>query len=120
MDEYIQKYLEDVLNSIDEVEGYFANRSLRYEQFESDILLRRGVERNVEIMGEALNKILKINPQFALPHARQVVNTRNRIIHEYDGVEPSFLWGLILRHLPQLRKDVQKLIDDDKIDTNGV
>ena len=74
----------------------------------------RAVERNVEIMGEAINRILKIDPNFPLPNARAIVNTRNRVIHGYDSVTTEFLWSLLIRHIPELRTDVVKVLDDGK------
>lgn len=110
MDEYITVYLYDVKRAIEEVETYFVDYPMRYDVFEKDFLRRSAVERKAEIMGEAINRILKIQPDFPLPNARAVIDTRNRIIHGYDSVKPEFLWGLIIRHIPALKKDVERLI----------
>ena len=56
MDEYIEKHLYDVLLSIEETESYFEGSPSVYQDFEKDILRQRAVERNVEIMGEAINR----------------------------------------------------------------
>lgn len=106
MDEYIEKLLNDVLLSIEEVESYFAGQPKLFENFQKDILRQRAVERNVEIMGEAINRILKTDTTFQLPNARAIVNTRNRVIHGYDSVTTEFLWSLIIKHIPALKKDV--------------
>lgn len=90
MDEYIEKHLYDVLLSIEETKSYFEGRPKIHQDFEKDILRQRAVERNVEIMGEAINRILKIDLDFQLPHTRAIVNTRNRVIHGYDSVTPDF------------------------------
>lgn len=111
MDEYIQKYLYDVLLSIEEVEIFFEGQPKLFENFQKDILRQRAVERNVEIMGEAINRILKIDPDFPLPNARAIVNTRNRVIHGYDSITLEFLWGLVIKHIPALKEDVLKVID---------
>lgn len=113
MDEYIEKHLYDVLLSINEVESYFPKTKL-FEEFRKDTLRQRAVERNVEIMGEAINRILKIDPTFILPNARAIVNTRNKIIHGYDSVTLDFLWSLIVRHIPALKKDVLDLLNHMK------
>ena len=110
MDEYIAVYLYDVKRAIEEVETYFVDYPMRYDVFEKDFLRRSAVERKAEIMGEAINRILKIQPDFPLPNARAVIDTRDRIIHGYDSVKPEFLWGLIIRHIPALKKDVERLI----------
>lgn len=110
MDEYIAIYIYDVKTAIEEVESYFRNYPMRYDVFEKDYLRRSAVERKTEIMGEAINRILKIKPDFPLPNARAIVDTRNRIIHGYDSVKPEFLWGLVIRHIPNLKKDVERII----------
>lgn len=109
MDEYIEKYLTDVLNSINEVESYFRDRPKIFEDFTNDILRQRAIERNVEIMGEAINRILKIDPHFQLSNARAIVNTRNRVIHGYDSVTTEFLWSLIIRHIPALKTEIEEI-----------
>lgn len=115
MDEYIAIYIYDVHNAIKEVESYFENYPMRYDVFEKDYLRRSAVERKTEIMGEAINRILKIQPDFPLPNARAIVDTRNRIIHGYDSVKPEFLWGLVVRHIPNLKRDIEKIMSQYNI-----
>lgn len=110
MDEYTRKCLVDVLNACIEVEDFFAGHPHLYEKFVSDTLRRRAVERNVEIMGEALNRILKAHPEFEIPNAKAIINTRNRVIHGYDSVTTEFLWSLVIRHIPLLKQDVELIL----------
>lgn len=110
MDDFIPVYLQDVKDAINELESYFIDYEMKFENFLNDPLRRSAVERKTEIMGEAINRILKIKPDLPLPHAREIVNTRNRIIHAYDSVQPEFLWSLICRHIPILKEDVEKLL----------
>ena len=110
MDEYIAVYLYDIKKAIEEVESYFAGYPMRYDVFEKDYLRRSAVERKAEIMGEAINRILKIQRDFPLPNARAIIDTRNRIIHGYDSVKPEFLWSLGIRHIPILKIDIEKII----------
>lgn len=112
MDEYIAVYLYDVKHAIDELESYFVDYPMRYDFFEKDFLRRSAVERKAEIMGEAINRILKIQHDFPLPNARAIIDTRNRIIHGYDSVKPDFLWSLVMRHIPALKRDVERIIAD--------
>ena len=115
MDNYIAVYLFDIKRAIDEVESFFVDYPMRYEVFENDYLRRSAVERKTEIMGEAINRILKIQRDFPLPNAKAIMDTRNRIIHGYDSVKPEFLWGLVIRHIPQLKKDVERIIAENGI-----
>ena len=86
MDEYIEKHLIDVLNATIEVESYFADTPKLFHNFQKDMLRQRAVERNVEIMGEAINRILKVDPTFELPNAKAIINTRNRVIFVTYGI----------------------------------
>lgn len=110
VDEYILKHLQDVLDAINDLESCFVDFPNRFDLFEKDIMRRCVVERKTEIMGEAINRIRKKDPSFEIPNAKEVINTRNRIIHGYDSVETEFLWGLVVRHIPKLKKDIEKII----------
>lgn len=70
------------------------------------------VERKVEIMGEAINRIRKVDASVVIPNARAIIDTRNRIIHAYDNVQADFLWSLVIRHIPELKKDIERIIVD--------
>lgn len=112
VDEYILKHLQDVLDAINDMESCFVGFPNRFDLFEKDIMRRCVVERKTEIMGEAINRIRKKDPSFEIPNAKEVINTRNRIIHGYDSVETEFLWGLVVRHIPELKKDIERIIGD--------
>lgn len=111
MDEYIEKHLTDVLMATIEVEGYFKDTPKKFHEFQSDLIKQRAVERNVEIMGEAINRILKVDPNFVIPNAKAIINTRNRVIHGYDSVTTEFLWSLVIKHIPALRKDIEDILN---------
>ena len=81
-----------------------------FQEFQNDMLRQRAVERNIEIMGEAINRILKANPEFQLTNAKAIINTRNRVIHGYDSVTTEFLWSLIMKHIPALKNDVENIL----------
>lgn len=110
VDEYILKHLQDVLDAINDLESCFVGFPKRFDLFEKDMMRRCVVERKTEIMGEAINRIRKRDPSFEIPNAKDVINTRNRIIHGYDSVETEFLWGLVVRHIPELKQDIVRII----------
>jgi len=112
MDEYIKKCLIDVKSSCEEVESFFSGKPKLFEEFCNDTMKIRAVERNVEIMGEAINRILKIDSNFDLPNSKAIIQTRNRVIHGYDSVTKEFLWGLVIRHIPGLLADVNNLLEE--------
>lgn len=84
---------------------------MRYDVYLSDVCLRRAVECNITIIGEAMNKLLKLAPDIEITSARRIVETRNYVIHGYDSVTDDIMWGIVVRHLPLLKAEVQKLMD---------
>ena len=64
MNEKLLKYLYDIKIAIDEIDSYFIGREKRFDYYSKDILLKRAIERDLEIIGEAVNRILTINPDF--------------------------------------------------------
>ncbi len=112
MDETLQKYLYDVLGAVTEVLSYFEDRPKQFNEFTSNLMLRRAVERNIEIMGEAINRVLKQYPDIKISNARKIVDTRNYIIHAYDSLSSDILWSIIINHLPLLKKEVEELINE--------
>lgn len=110
MDRKLRKYLSDIHSSILEIESFLEDRPKEYATFCDDVLFRRGVERNMEIMGEAMNQALKINPNILVTAARKIVDTRNFIIHAYDSLKPDILWGIVINHLPLLKKEIEVLL----------
>ena len=69
-------------------------------------------------MGEALNRIRKVDSTVEIPNSRAIIDTRNRIIHAYDNVQPEFLWSLVIRHIPQLKKDIERILAEYEIKYN--
>lgn len=84
--EQILTYLQDILNAINDVQSCFIGYPNRYDVFEQDMMRQCVVERKVEVMGEAINRIKKLDAYVQIPNARAIVDTRNRIIHSYDNV----------------------------------
>jgi len=70
------------------------------------------VERNIEIIGEAMNRIVQKNSTIELSNSRKIVDTRNRIIHGYDSVSDNIIWTIIVSHLPTLKSEVEKLLNE--------
>jgi len=70
MDKRIEKYLEDILNAIIEIENALSERGRDFKIFSTDFVFRKFIERNIEIMGEAMNRILKIDQEIAITATR--------------------------------------------------
>lgn len=114
MDERITKFLEDMLQAISEIEMAADRFGKQYEVFETDVVYRKFVERNIEILGEAMNRILKVNPDICISSSRKIVDTRNYVIHAYDSLKPDILWAIVINHIPRLRAEIQQLIESSQ------
>lgn len=106
------KCLYDIKLAIEEVDSYFVNRQRNFQDYKSDVILRRAIERNLEIIGEAMNRILKVDPDFLIENARRIVGLRNQIIHGYDSISDENIWGVVINHLPNLKTEVENLIKE--------
>ena len=110
MDIEIKTWLYDILQSINEVESFFADRPKKFEEYVSDLRTKRAVERNIEIIGEAVNRILKRDKNFQLNNAQKIIGTRNRIAHTYDKITDDLIWSIIINSLPKLKEEVEDLL----------
>jgi uncharacterized protein with HEPN domain len=110
MDDKIKTWLFDILSATIEIESFFEEGQRKFEHYVKDIKTKRAVERNLEIIGEAMNRILEKDSNFKLTNARKIVDTRNRIIHGYDSISDDVIWGIIINHLPKLKAEVETLI----------
>ena len=111
MDETIKTWLYDILSAINEIEDFFADRQKKFTEYQKDIRTKRAVERNIEIIGEAANRILKYDENIVISNSRKIVDARNRVIHGYDSISDETIWGIVVRHLPILKKEVQYLLE---------
>lgn len=108
MDNRVKQYLFDIEQSISDVKSYIsAVNSL--QEYENDKLIRRAVERELEIIGEALNRILKIDGNIGISNARKIVSLRNKIIHGYDEVDKVIIYTVATKHLDILKGDIERL-----------
>ena len=105
----IKIFLEDIERSIREIFEFLPEKR-NFIEFQKDLKTRKAIERNIEIIGEAMNRILKIDPQFPIDESRKIVDTRNRIIHGYDSVSEDVLWLIIVNYLPNLEKQVAAML----------
>ncbi|MCK9421040.1 MAG: DUF86 domain-containing protein [Bacteroidales bacterium] len=109
MNENILKCLYDIKFALDEIDSYFDHENKSFENYQSNILLKRAIERDLEIIGEATNRILKEDPEFEIGNAHRIIGLRNQIIHGYDTVSDENIWGILIKHLPKLKEEVKKL-----------
>jgi len=105
----IATYLFDIKQSIDSI-FEFLGETRNFNYYLSNKLLRRGVERELEIIGEAAKRIIKIDDTVSIENARKIVDFRNWISHGYDKVDNTIVWGIINKQLPLLKRQVDDLL----------
>jgi uncharacterized protein with HEPN domain len=110
MNSEVQKFLYDIQVSIDSIENYLGDKR-DFKVYKANKMLRRAIEREFEIIGEALNCIDKIDESLEISGKRLIIGMRNRVIHNYDRIDDEIVWGTILRHLPVLKDEITKLIE---------
>ena len=108
----IKTWLHDILTAINEIESYFVDRPKDFNIYQSDTRTKRAIERDVEIIGEAMNRILNKDASLKFSNARKIVDTRNRIIHGYDSVSDDIIWGIVIKHIPVLQTEIQNLLNE--------
>jgi len=109
MDINIKTWLLDIQQSIEEIFDFLGdNRD--FFAYQKDLKTKKAVERNLEIIGEAVSRILKSDNTFPLEEARNIIGTRNRIIHSYDNISDEVIWTIVSRDLPKLKIQVDNLI----------
>ncbi len=107
----LKKYLFDILNSIENIFTYIGKDKV-FEKYDTDNMLQDAVERNIEIIGEATSNLLKLDAHIKITNSRRIVDARNKIIHGYDEIENTQVWNIIINHLPKLKSDVSKLLEE--------
>ena len=102
----------DVRTAIDEIYSFFENVPKQFAEYQRNLMLRRAIERNVSIIGEAVNRALKEYPDLKITNARAIVATRNRVIHAYDAVTDDIMWMIVINDLPRLKDEIDILMSE--------
>jgi uncharacterized protein with HEPN domain len=105
----IKACLKDIEQAIFEIYE-FLPKERNFFAFQKDLKTRKAIERNIEIIGEAMDRIIKADPKIQITDSRKIVDTRNRIIHGYDVVSDDVIWLIVNKSLPILEQEVKKLL----------
>lgn len=110
MKDDIRKHLQDILDAVKAIKGFVAGKS--FKDYSTDELLRSGVERKFEIIGEALNRISKLAPDVLnrIRGQRDIISFRNILAHGYDSIDDRIVWGIIEENLGLLLTDIKKIL----------
>lgn len=109
MTDEIRKYLHDINISISAINDYLGN-DRNFFNFQNNRMLKKAIEREFEIIGEAINRILKIDNDISITSSRKIVDLRNYLAHAYDTIDYSTLWAIISKHLPKLEIEIKILL----------
>jgi len=106
MTEINKKYLSDILQAISLIEQFTVNIS-GFNDYLTDLKTQSAVERQLGIIGEAVNKYDKLYPEDVIENAVKIIGFRNRLIHSYDTIDPSIIWAIIKNHLNPLKNEIE-------------
>ncbi len=95
-----KKYLFDILEAVESIEEFTRKINFLQYQYQEQKLIKRAVEREFEIIGEAMNRLLKVNDKIKISSSQRIIGMRNRIIHGYDKIDDGIIWGTLKKHLP--------------------
>ena len=114
-----KKYLFDIKIACDEIAEFVVGKSR--DDYFADTLLRRAVERDLEIIGEAVNQLRSSDPETAqlIPNLGQMVGMRHRLIHAYVQVNDDIVWDTAQQDIPRLRDVVVVLLESPDIETDS-
>lgn len=110
MNDEVRKNLFDILQAAEEITAFTLTMNLR--SYHESTVTQRAVERNFEIIGEALNRIRKLDETIllAVSGAHRIIGFRNILIHGYDTVDDAIVWGAVEERLPLLMVEIKKLL----------
>ena len=111
MERYLKAHLFDIGQAIDEIYSFFDHVPKKFEEYQNNLMLRRAIERNIGIIGEATNHIDKDFPNVSISNARQIIATRNRVIHDYAAITDDIIWSIVINDLPKLKEEITFLLE---------
>ncbi len=104
-----KKLLTDIVEAIHSIDEHLDNKRI-FEEYLTNKTKRRAVERELEIIGEATGKLLKLHPEINLSYARLIVDLRNKVIHAYDAIDDVIVWKIVTKDIPVLLVEANKLL----------
>lgn len=104
-----KKYLSDILMAIELIEEFTVG-IYDFNLYDKDRKTQSAVERQLAIIGEALNQLKKTEPTLVIENDTQIIGFRNRLIHAYDSLDNSIIWAIINRNIKSLKIEIQNLV----------
>lgn len=107
---YVNNFLEDIQIAINEIDAFFNDVPKTYDEFLNNLVLRRAIERNIQIIGESVSLILQEDESITITNSRKFIDAKKHIIHSYNSLLPDILWSIVINHLSILKKEVETLL----------
>ena len=104
------KYLLDIQAIVSELENILIFLENDYSNFTSNFIAIRAVERELMIIGEAINKLNKLDQTISISNTKQIIGLRNMIVHAYDSIDTTVLWKILIKDLPVLKIEIKNLV----------
>ena len=108
MTEKSKKYVSDVLMAITLIREFTIDIT-DFNTYDKDRKTQSAVERQLVIIGEALNKLRGLKNEFVIENDKQIIGFRNRLVHAYDSIDNSIVWAILNRHLEKLKLEIENL-----------
>lgn len=105
------KYVLDVQMLLEELESFKSIVGNDFYSYQKQIVVKRAVERDLEIIGEAIKELLKLEPELKITSARKIIGFRNLLAHSYDSIEDEMVWGILWKDIPVLQDEISKLLE---------
>lgn len=108
----VRKYLFDIQEACQLIYEFTSGQT--FADYTNNSMLRSAVERQFEIIGEALNQLLKLEPSLAekITDSRRIIDFRNLLIHGYAKVSNPVVWGIIESNLPIIYREINQLLEE--------
>lgn len=100
--------MSDISMAITRIESFIENID-DFNSYVDDIKTQSATERQLAIIGEALNKFQKAEPEINIENDQQIISFRNRLVHAYDSIDNAIVWMILRNHLPKLKKEISKI-----------
>lgn len=109
MEREIEKLLIDILKAISEIKLF--TKGKKFMDFVNDRRLQLIAEREFEIIGEAMNRLIRINPEIdeIIPDIHKIIGLRNILAHGYDIIEYEILWDIVENKIKILEENINKI-----------